>query len=224
MPISLQNPHLHRTWLWGAVGWSMLFSQEKVLKLSHSTSQGGVTTEFFSIFQLWGLKASCQPQLALPYAHLESAGPSTGCSPPESAGWAATYSKKFLSWSSSTYQPSRLYILPRQSKLTGFVGSSTQQPTKPLFWQVGGSGTCFYSNKSVVRPLLSPAWHCHRCVQVTHRLAFICKLSVKKSWQRLTATPQQMLGKFTISQPQNMNSCITASLPRCYSSFLSVLL
>lgn len=131
MPITLQTPHLHRAQLWGARGlMETLFCQEEVRKLSHTASQGGITRVLCS----YEAQTSCQPQLAPPHAHLEMSGPCTGCSLHESASHGATSSSKsFFSWSSFTYQHSRLYILPHQSKLTGLTWSSTQQPAKPVF-------------------------------------------------------------------------------------------
>lgn len=88
--------------------------------------------------QLSGSQTSCQPHLAPPHAHLETAGPCTGCLTHESAGQAATSSYKYLfSWSSFTYQPSRLYILPCWSKSTGLAGSFIHELAKPVFFGGG---------------------------------------------------------------------------------------
>lgn len=83
--------------------------------------------------QCWGSQTSYQPQLAPAYLYLERAGPWAGCSwislPCCHISYQITFSLELLS-----YHLSRLYILHYQSKFTGLV-SSTQQPTKPVFWE-----------------------------------------------------------------------------------------
>lgn len=91
MSVTVQTLHLHTALLWAAEGWSTLFCQEEVPKLSHTTSWGRNTK---GTLQLSGSQTSCQPQLAAPHAHLERAGPCTGCSAHESPDLTATSSAK----------------------------------------------------------------------------------------------------------------------------------
>lgn len=164
--VTLQTLHLHTALVWAAEGWSTLFCLEEVPKLSHTTSQAGIPRAL----------CSCQPQLAPPHAHLERAGPCTGCSTHESPGHVATSAKSpvFPGAFKAPYPP-----VPVQAHRIPWVFHPSASQVTILR---GGCG-CWvtsYSNGSAVRPPLSPPWHWQWCVQVTHWLTIISKFSVRK--------------------------------------------
>lgn len=123
--VTLQTLHSHTALLWTAEGWSTLFCQEEVPKLSHTTSWAGISRAL----------CSCQahrPAASHSWLHLMHTWRGQGRAPAvQHMNHLATL-PNLLPNHTSFLEPLRLCILLCQPKLTGFLWSPTNQPINSL--------------------------------------------------------------------------------------------